>query len=274
MYIVKVDNNTVDLQRGKFVRICVEIDLDQPVIGMVGLRGVWYNVEYEGLHLICSNCGCYGHMARNCSSTKETMVNPSSVVSTTLVSMEAVTKPPQPQGPGMIVGDGGEKTGVTSEIVDSNDGGVIAANPEPLIAHGEWLVVDKRRRNQGKIKPNHEHLMSGPGRKGKELMTCAQIPKQQTPLMTFVADPNDGQRNHKAIIANGKKRIRRDPLIIADASRIDAGCGGSKKTASYLLVTETLLSGKGNRNLGNTMIYQLADGTKTTTPMKHVQGNR
>lgn len=27
---------------------------------------VWYNVEYEGHHLLLSTCGCYGHIGRNC----------------------------------------------------------------------------------------------------------------------------------------------------------------------------------------------------------------
>ncbi|KAJ6949732.1 hypothetical protein NC651_003648 [Populus alba x Populus x berolinensis] len=26
----------------------------------------WYKVEYGGLHLISSSCGCYGHLGRDC----------------------------------------------------------------------------------------------------------------------------------------------------------------------------------------------------------------
>ena len=49
---VKVDTNTIRIERGKFARVCVEIDLTQPVMGKVGLRQHWYHVEYEGLHLL------------------------------------------------------------------------------------------------------------------------------------------------------------------------------------------------------------------------------
>jgi hypothetical protein len=63
---IRVDMNTVDMYRGRFARVCVEIDLDKPVVGKLCLRDAWYNVEYEGLHLLCSSCGCYGHIARNC----------------------------------------------------------------------------------------------------------------------------------------------------------------------------------------------------------------
>jgi hypothetical protein len=54
---IKVDLNTLTLARGRFARICVEIDLTQPVVGKVGVNGEWYHVQYEGLHVICTQCG-------------------------------------------------------------------------------------------------------------------------------------------------------------------------------------------------------------------------
>lgn len=65
---VRVDQNTVRIEKGRFARVCVEIDLTKPVIGKIWLRDHWYRVEYEGLHLICAKCGCYGHMTRDCAS--------------------------------------------------------------------------------------------------------------------------------------------------------------------------------------------------------------
>ena len=44
----------------------MELDLTKPVLGKVGLRGHFYKVVYEGLHLLCSHCGFYGHLGRNC----------------------------------------------------------------------------------------------------------------------------------------------------------------------------------------------------------------
>jgi hypothetical protein len=66
---VKVDVRTLDASRGTFARVCIEIDLDKPVVGKVWFRDFWYHVEYEGLHLLCKNCGVYGHVARNCLSS-------------------------------------------------------------------------------------------------------------------------------------------------------------------------------------------------------------
>lgn len=44
----------VDMYMGRFARVWVKIDLDQPVVGMLRLRETWYKVEYEGLHLLCT----------------------------------------------------------------------------------------------------------------------------------------------------------------------------------------------------------------------------
>nr|KYP40980.1 Transposon TX1 uncharacterized [Cajanus cajan] len=69
---VKVDLNTLNMTRDRFARVCVEINLNVPVVGKFFLNGVWYNVEYKGLHLLCSACGCYGHVLRNCNHANRT----------------------------------------------------------------------------------------------------------------------------------------------------------------------------------------------------------
>jgi hypothetical protein len=63
---IKVDMHTLNIERGCFACICIEIDLDQPIVGRLWIKDNWYKVEYEGLHLICNSCGCYGHLERDC----------------------------------------------------------------------------------------------------------------------------------------------------------------------------------------------------------------
>lgn len=70
---IKVVQNTLRVQRGRFARMCVEINLSKPVVGKIWMRDHWYRVEYEGLHLICAKCGCYGHMTRDCSGSAATI---------------------------------------------------------------------------------------------------------------------------------------------------------------------------------------------------------
>lgn len=52
--------------RGKFARVCGEIDLDNPRILFVSVMGHIQLYEYEGLHQICFGCGQYGHKDELC----------------------------------------------------------------------------------------------------------------------------------------------------------------------------------------------------------------
>lgn len=52
--------------RGKFARLCVQIDLKKSLIPMVHVMGHNQRIEYERLHRICFECGQYGHRAEGC----------------------------------------------------------------------------------------------------------------------------------------------------------------------------------------------------------------
>nr|KYP45129.1 hypothetical protein KK1_033333 [Cajanus cajan] len=65
--------NTLNMTRGRFARVCVEIDLQKLVLSRFNLNNVWYKVEYESLHLLCTMCGCYDHVVRMCMSPLTTM---------------------------------------------------------------------------------------------------------------------------------------------------------------------------------------------------------
>ncbi|CAA0815636.1 Unknown protein [Striga hermonthica] len=112
---VRIDLNTSTIERGKYARVCVQIDLNQPVVGQVGFQGTWYKVEYEGLYLLCPLCGRYGHNRNTCS-----FVNPTESVA--------------PQ------------TSIDKGKASSNESEM--KPPEAL--HGDWLVEKRRRRG----KPN------------------------------------------------------------------------------------------------------------------------
>jgi hypothetical protein len=71
---IKVDKNTLMQERGKYARICVEVDLTSPLLAMFMIKGRKYNVEYEGLHLLCTNCGRFGHYCEGCPEKNKTSV--------------------------------------------------------------------------------------------------------------------------------------------------------------------------------------------------------
>lgn len=78
--MLKIDNLTSIHGRGKYARICVEIDLEEPLASHLIINGQKLFLEYEDLHLICFRCGKQGHKKKGCPE----------------VLVEATTKPTEP----------------------------------------------------------------------------------------------------------------------------------------------------------------------------------
>ena len=66
--LLKIDARTVDSVRGRFARLCVQIDLDQPLMPKVRIGNIFQRVQYEGISAICFECECVGHKTSNCPS--------------------------------------------------------------------------------------------------------------------------------------------------------------------------------------------------------------
>lgn len=64
--VVKIDKVILGQTRGKFYRICVEINLDEPLKPFIELSNNSFEVVYEGISTICFNCGVYGHVRDHC----------------------------------------------------------------------------------------------------------------------------------------------------------------------------------------------------------------
>ncbi|CAN1201042.1 hypothetical protein LINPERHAP2_LOCUS45359 [Linum perenne] len=64
---VRLDLATTEGARGRFARVCVEIDISKPLIGKYMIEDRTFLVEYESLENICHHCGIYGHKIDNCS---------------------------------------------------------------------------------------------------------------------------------------------------------------------------------------------------------------
>ncbi|XP_057730252.1 uncharacterized protein LOC130945560 [Arachis stenosperma] len=69
----KIDYNTSHLCRGKFVRLCVEIDLTKPLLGRYMVNENVYQVEYDGIHQICFTCSKADHEQKHCAIWREKM---------------------------------------------------------------------------------------------------------------------------------------------------------------------------------------------------------
>lgn len=64
--MLKIDRLTSIHSQGQYVRICVEIDIEQPLKSFILIRGHKLLLEFEGLHLTRFHCGRYGHKSSQC----------------------------------------------------------------------------------------------------------------------------------------------------------------------------------------------------------------
>ncbi|KAI9078893.1 hypothetical protein K1719_039163 [Acacia pycnantha] len=64
--MIKIDRSTSVYDKGGFARICVEIDLTQPLLPTYMVFGEEWTIVYEGLHQVCFKCGKYGHQKGEC----------------------------------------------------------------------------------------------------------------------------------------------------------------------------------------------------------------
>ncbi|XP_020235439.2 uncharacterized protein LOC109815203 [Cajanus cajan] len=128
---VKVDRNTLNMNRGRFARVCVEIDLDIPVVGKFNLNDHWYKVEYEGLHIICTHCGCYGHYARDCTTkTKDLNEKPEAKEYENIATHKNTSE------------ENDRNKGEGEHMMDDTSTEI----PPVEEAHGEWLIVTRKKR--------------------------------------------------------------------------------------------------------------------------------
>lgn len=64
--LIKVDRNSLSRERGKYARLCVQVDLTKLLLAMIAIKGRPYKIEYEGLQLLCLSCGSFGHNKYEC----------------------------------------------------------------------------------------------------------------------------------------------------------------------------------------------------------------
>lgn len=90
------------MQRGKFARLAVTVDLTKPLVSKFTNDREEFKVEYENLQELCFHCGMYGHLREAC-----------------------VHRPK-----------------VTEEVEAGGSSG--------SKVYGSWMIVEKKRRSQGK----------------------------------------------------------------------------------------------------------------------------
>ncbi|XP_057426143.1 uncharacterized protein LOC130719539 [Lotus japonicus] len=268
---IRVDMNTADMQRGKYARVCVEIDLTKPVLGRVGLRGVWYNIEYKGLHLLCAKCGCYGHLSRKCTGTP---VPQPQKTHSPCASVTPATPP--------VVVDGSVATleadqqMVTEINAEAEKKGIECPND----AHGDWLSVTRKSRKstvvnvtQNKPKPTMQKQSRDTGAiHGEKKGVAQQFVASATKLnlggtMQFHAGSAKDTLPVLGDHQQGRKGYRKESTAMGGPH-----IGSSQNIP--LTQGPNRSSTQDPQSMGNTRIVALADGTRTTLNLQPRDGNR
>ena len=55
--VLRIDTFTATETRDKFARLCIQVDVDKPLITMVMIGKLQQSVTYEGIHNLCFECG-------------------------------------------------------------------------------------------------------------------------------------------------------------------------------------------------------------------------
>ena len=106
--VLRINSYTASETRGGYARLCVQIDLDKPLISSIRVGKLVQRVLYEGISSLCFCCGKLGHKQESCG-----------------------LKTSQPNG------EGAAKISLkTNEISED-------VSPEPN--YGPWMVVTRKR---------------------------------------------------------------------------------------------------------------------------------
>nr|POE71315.1 uncharacterized protein CFP56_59744 [Quercus suber] len=64
--VLRVDTHTEMEARGKYARLCIQVDVDKPLINTVLIGKFEQAVVYKGLNKLCFACGRVGHKKEMC----------------------------------------------------------------------------------------------------------------------------------------------------------------------------------------------------------------
>nr|XP_023895754.1 uncharacterized protein LOC112007612 [Quercus suber] len=131
--VLRVDTHTATETKGKFARLCVQIDVNKPLVTAILIGKFEQTVCYEGIQKLCFGCVRVGHRKDWCpyiirqeSSIERTEVRTEGSVPSSPCEMHAPDKVQKVQGSNESV------SGIANE--EATDG-----------TYGPWVVVTRRR---------------------------------------------------------------------------------------------------------------------------------
>ena len=64
--ILRIDQYTTSKSRGSYARLCVQVDLEKPLITSLRVGRLVQKITYGGVSMLCFHCGRLGHKQDSC----------------------------------------------------------------------------------------------------------------------------------------------------------------------------------------------------------------
>ena len=74
--VLRIDTYTALEARDRYARICVQIDVEKPLITALLIGNIEQPVIYEGIQKMCFSCGRIGHRKESCPQTIRPVQSP------------------------------------------------------------------------------------------------------------------------------------------------------------------------------------------------------
>ena len=65
-HVLRIDMHTATETKGRYARLCIQVDIDKPLITSIILGGREQPICYKGIHKLCFACGWIGHRREAC----------------------------------------------------------------------------------------------------------------------------------------------------------------------------------------------------------------
>ena len=64
--LLRIHTHTTEESRGRFARLCVHVNFNEPITKLLKIGEIDQPVKYEGITSLCFTCGWVGHKAEQC----------------------------------------------------------------------------------------------------------------------------------------------------------------------------------------------------------------